>query len=190
MRRISCRRRSRAATAFPHLTLHLRETIPIRWCGVVSGDLDVILVALDRSGAGGRDASSFDDKFVLAARATKGKRPKATDYVAHEQLLLLEEGHCLRDQALSFAAVTPEHASFGPRASPPSCRWLPWLWDNPPAGDGGGERVHRRHRHPPHAFRGAEPAARSGLLGARPLRARQTFMPCDAAQDVTRRTKI
>jgi LysR family transcriptional regulator, hydrogen peroxide-inducible genes activator len=52
---------------------------------------------------------------VLAARASKGKRAKATDMLVHERLLLLEEGHCLRDQALSFCRlVTPEaRASFG-----------------------------------------------------------------------------
>ena len=38
----------------------------------------------------------------LAARASKGKRAKATDMLANERLLLLEEGHCLRDQALSW----------------------------------------------------------------------------------------
>ena len=57
----------------------------------------------------------FHDKFVLAARATKGKRTKAADMLTQERLLLLEEGHCLRDQALSFCRlVTPEaRESFG-----------------------------------------------------------------------------
>ena len=57
----------------------------------------------------------FDDKFVLAARIAKGKRAKASEMLAHERLLLLEEGHCLRDQALSFCRlVTPEaRESFG-----------------------------------------------------------------------------
>ena len=58
----------------------------------------------------------FDDKFVLAAPATRDKRARTTTtLLAHERLLLLEEGHCLRDQALSFCRmVTPEaRASFG-----------------------------------------------------------------------------
>lgn len=102
---------------FPHLTLHLRETITDMLVReLVSGDLDVILVALPIVAEPEVETLHlFDDKFVLAARATKGKRPKATDMLAHERLLLLEEGHCLRDQALSFCRlVTPEaRESFG-----------------------------------------------------------------------------
>ena len=101
---------------FPDLTLHLRETITdtlIR--ELVSGDLDLILVALPIDNPEIEKLHLFDDKFVLAARLTKGKRAKAADMLAHERLLLLEEGHCLRDQALSFCRlVTPEaRESFG-----------------------------------------------------------------------------
>jgi LysR family hydrogen peroxide-inducible transcriptional activator len=101
---------------FPDLTLQLRETITdtlIR--ELVSGDLDLILVALPIEDPEIEKLHLFDDKFVLAARLTKGKRAKAADMLAHERLLLLEEGHCLRDQALSFCRlVTPEaRESFG-----------------------------------------------------------------------------
>jgi LysR family hydrogen peroxide-inducible transcriptional activator len=101
---------------FPDLTLQLRETITdtlIR--ELVSGDLDLILVALPIQDPEIEKLYLFDDKFVLAARLTKGKRAKAADMLAHERLLLLEEGHCLRDQALSFCRlVTPEaRESFG-----------------------------------------------------------------------------
>jgi LysR family hydrogen peroxide-inducible transcriptional activator len=101
---------------FPDLTLQLRESITgtlIR--ELVSGYLDLILVALPIEDPEVETFHLFDDKFVLAARASKGKRAKATDMLVHERLLLLEEGHCLRDQALSFCRlVTPEsRASFG-----------------------------------------------------------------------------
>ena len=101
---------------FPDLTLQLRESITetlIR--ELVSGYLDLILVALPIEDPEVETLHLFDDKFVLAARASKGKRAKATDMLVHERLLLLEEGHCLRDQALSFCRlVTPEaRASFG-----------------------------------------------------------------------------
>jgi LysR family transcriptional regulator, hydrogen peroxide-inducible genes activator len=101
---------------FPDLTLHLRETITetlIR--ELVSGDLDLILIALPIQDPEVETLHLFDDKFVLAACATKSKRFKAADMLAHERLLLLEEGHCLRDQALSFCRlVTPEsRESFG-----------------------------------------------------------------------------
>ena len=101
---------------FPDLTLHLRETITETLVReLISGDLDVILIALPIVEPEVETLHLFDDKFVLAARATKGKRVKASDMLAHERLLLLEEGHCLRDQALSFCRqVTPEaRETFG-----------------------------------------------------------------------------
>jgi LysR family hydrogen peroxide-inducible transcriptional activator len=101
---------------FPDLTLRLRETITETLVReLVSGDLDLILIALPIVEPEVETLHLFDDKFVLAARATKGKRVKASDMLAHERLLLLEEGHCLRDQALSFCRqVTPEaRDSFG-----------------------------------------------------------------------------
>jgi LysR family hydrogen peroxide-inducible transcriptional activator len=60
----------------------------------------------------------FDDGFILATRATKRNqrlRHAKADMLAHHRLLLLEEGHCLRDQALSYChMVTPEaRNSFG-----------------------------------------------------------------------------
>jgi LysR family hydrogen peroxide-inducible transcriptional activator len=166
---------------FPDLTLHLRETITETLVReLVSGDLDVILVALPIDEHEVETLHLFDDKFVLASRAIKGKRPKAADMLTHERLLLLEEGHCLRDQALSFCRlVTPEaRESFGPRASPPSCRWWPMATASPSC-----RRWRWRARcigAPTSAScisRRQSPNARSGLPGARPLRARQTFMP-------------
>jgi len=101
---------------FPDLTLHLRETITETLVReLVSSDLDLILVALPIKDPEIETLRLFDDKFVLASRADRGKRLKATDMLTHERLLLLEEGHCLRDQALSFCRlVTPEaRESFG-----------------------------------------------------------------------------
>lgn len=101
---------------FPDLTLHLRETITETLVReLVSGNLDLILVALPITDPEIETLHLFDDKFVLATRAGKNKRARATDMLAHERLLLLEEGHCLRDQALSFCRLlTPEaRESFG-----------------------------------------------------------------------------
>lgn len=101
---------------FPDLSLHLRETITETLVReLVSGDLDLILVALPINNPEIETLHLFDDKFMLAARAMKGKHAKATEMLARERLLLLEEGHCLRDQALSFCRmVTPEaRETFG-----------------------------------------------------------------------------
>ena len=177
---------------FPELILHLRETITETLVReLISGDLDVILVALPIVDPEVETLHLFDDKFVLAARATKGKRVKASDMLAHERLLLLEEGHCLRDQALSFCRlVTPEaRKASGPRASPPSCRWSPmamasrfcrrWRWRARCTGVPTSASCTSRRR---------SPNARSVLPGARPLRARRTFMPfATLLKDVTRR---
>jgi LysR family hydrogen peroxide-inducible transcriptional activator len=104
---------------FPELNLQLRETITetlIHELG--SGVLDLILIALPIDDPELETLHLFDDKFVLASHATKNhkrSREAALDVLAHERLLLLEEGHCLRDQALSFCRlVTPEaRESFG-----------------------------------------------------------------------------
>ena len=100
---------------FPELSLQLRETITetlIR--ELVSGDLDLILIALPIQDPEVETLHLFDDTFLLAACSAKGKRAKA-DMLTHERLLLLEEGHCLRDQALSFCRLVTREAreSFG-----------------------------------------------------------------------------
>ena len=166
---------------FPDLNLHLRETITetlIR--ELVSGDLDLILVALPIEDPEIETLHLLDDKFVLAARATKGKRAKATDMLAHERLLLLEEGDCLRDQALSFCRlVTPEsRETFGATSLAtivqmvahgygmtllPRCRWR--------------ARCISGAISACCIFRRLNQNAKSGSPGARPRRARQIFMP-------------
>lgn len=104
---------------FPELSLQLRETVTetlLRELG--SGELDVILIALPIGEPELETLALFQDKFLLAVpagRDRKKKRVNASDLLATERLLLLEEGHCLRDQALSFCQqVSPEaRESFG-----------------------------------------------------------------------------
>jgi LysR family hydrogen peroxide-inducible transcriptional activator len=103
---------------FPELHLQLRETITETLVReLVSGDFDLILIALPIEHPEVETLYLFDDKFILAARVTKDRRARTAtpDMLAHERLLLLEEGHCLRHQALSFCRmVTPEaRESFG-----------------------------------------------------------------------------
>jgi LysR family transcriptional regulator, hydrogen peroxide-inducible genes activator len=103
---------------FPKLHLQLRETITETLVReLVGGDFDLILIALPIEHPEVETLYLFDDKFILAARVTKDRRARTAtpDMLAHERLLLLEEGHCLRHQALSFCRmVTPEaRESFG-----------------------------------------------------------------------------
>ena len=104
---------------FPELNLQLRETITSTLVHeLVMGDLDLILIALPIDDPGVETLYLFDDNFILALKATDENRnvKRATpSMVADERLLLLEEGHCLRDQALSFCRMLkPEvRESFG-----------------------------------------------------------------------------
>jgi LysR family transcriptional regulator, hydrogen peroxide-inducible genes activator len=90
----------------PDLDLRLRET-QTRYLveDLVAGRLDALLLALPIDNPELETKALFEDAFVLAL---PGSRPAPTAAVAtpaileRERLLLLEEGHCLRDQALSF----------------------------------------------------------------------------------------
>lgn len=66
------------------------------------GDIDFGLLALPVGSEEFATASVAVDKFVLALprhhRLAKGKSPVQLDVLRNEQVILLEEGHCLRDQ--------------------------------------------------------------------------------------------
>jgi LysR family transcriptional regulator, hydrogen peroxide-inducible genes activator len=91
---------------YPDLELHVRETQtqPLTQ-ELVEGKLDVLLLALPIVHPEVETLPLFDDRFVLALPAERrlSARVRATkDLIEHERLLLLEEGHCLRDQALTY----------------------------------------------------------------------------------------
>ena len=104
---------------FPDLSLRLRETVTETLVReLVSGDLDVILVALPIDDPAVETHFLFDDAFILATKATPdnaGVGAATQDMLAQDRLLLLEEGHCLRDQALSYChLMAPDlRQSFG-----------------------------------------------------------------------------
>ena len=72
------------------------------------GRLDVVLMALPWPIEGLSSASLFDDPFVLACRPdhrlARRKMVSPADF-AEEPLLLLADGHCLRDHALAACAL-------------------------------------------------------------------------------------
>ena len=104
---------------FPDLSLRLRETVTETLVReLVSGYLDVILVALPIDDPAVETHFLFDDAFILATKATPGNagvESATQDMLAQDRLLLLEEGHCLREQALSFChLMAPDlRQSFG-----------------------------------------------------------------------------
>ena len=93
----------------PNLDLHLRETQTHRLLQeLADGDLDLVLLALPADHPGVETLSLFEDRFLLAVPASRpiAKNVRATpDLVRENRLLLLEEGHCLRDQALAFCEL-------------------------------------------------------------------------------------
>jgi LysR family hydrogen peroxide-inducible transcriptional activator len=96
--------------AYPSLRLDMRETQTAVLIGeLVAGDLDCLLLALPIEHADVDTVALFEDRFLLAAPAGEPMPLRAlrADDVDQGRLILLEEGHCLRDQALAFCNTTP-----------------------------------------------------------------------------------
>ena len=71
------------------------------------GALDVVLLALPVEDHDLATLPLFDDPFLLAVPAGDNRPDNiriSLDDIDNERLILLEEGHCLRDQALAFCA--------------------------------------------------------------------------------------
>ncbi len=94
---------------FPDLDLHLRETqTHYLLQELIDGGLDVVLLALPVEHPEIETIKLFTDRFLLAMPKSRRitHRIRATpELLDHDRLLLLEEGHCLRDQALSFCSL-------------------------------------------------------------------------------------
>src|SRR5690606_25882695 len=74
-----------------------------------AGDIDVGILALPVSSEGLSERRLFDEPFIVAVpeqhELARRRSVKATD-LNGETLLLLEDGHCLREQALDICART------------------------------------------------------------------------------------
>lgn len=95
---------------YPQLQVLLHEDLTPRLLQLLSqGKLDLLLLALE---ADLGDVSSLPlgtDPFVVAVPANHrfAKRKRITEAdIAGEQVLLLEDGHCLRDQALKVCQTS------------------------------------------------------------------------------------
>lgn len=94
---------------FPYLQLFLQEDTTLRvYEKLMSGELDLILIALPYELRHVEKMTLFKDPFLLAYK--KGsqfiKSQKVTaDHLESESILLLEDGHCLRDHALSACKI-------------------------------------------------------------------------------------
>lgn len=88
----------------PGLDIHVRETLTARLLReVAEGRLDAAIVALPVSEAAFTEAPLFTEEFLLVRPSEEAGKPVPSSEMLREmRLLLLEEGHCFRDQALAF----------------------------------------------------------------------------------------
>jgi LysR family hydrogen peroxide-inducible transcriptional activator len=102
---------------FPGLKVELRETqTETLVAELMRGALDVLLLALPVQEVEAASLALFDDPFLLAVPRGDPRPDGATvhaDDVDLARLILLEEGHCLREQALAFCAGDRRDKSFG-----------------------------------------------------------------------------
>ncbi len=102
---------------YPQLRIELRETqTQFLLEELARGALDALMLALPLDQPEIETIGLFDDPFVLAVNAAD---PRATAVevdartIESEALILLEEGHCLRDQALAYCAGARRDQAMG-----------------------------------------------------------------------------
>ena len=98
-------------TAYPGLRLFIREDLTPRLVAALkAGHLDAAVIALPYSAHGVDHARIGDDEILAAAplgHPLAGTGPIAPGSLKAEDLILLEDGHCLRDQALAAFDIDP-----------------------------------------------------------------------------------
>ncbi|MEO9518565.1 MAG: LysR substrate-binding domain-containing protein [Paracoccaceae bacterium] len=101
------------------IDVHVRETLtPTLIQELLDGKLDTAIVALPVSEPSLTEISLFSERFVLVRPIGDADRPvPSADDLREMRLLLLEEGHCFRDQALSFCNIQSVLARDGLDAS-------------------------------------------------------------------------
>ena len=95
-------------SAYPDLRLEIREARTDELvAGLGRGELELLLLALEAPLGEVEKRPLFSDEFVLAVpakhRLATRKRVRESD-LAGESVLLLEDGHCLRSQALAVCS--------------------------------------------------------------------------------------
>src|SRR5579872_2469222 len=100
------------ARLHPDLDIHVRETLTQKLIQeIAEGRLDTAIVALPVSESSLTEIALFKEHFLLVRPGEdEGAPVPSRESLREMKLLLLEEGHCFRDQALSFCNL---------RSSPP-----------------------------------------------------------------------
>lgn len=96
----------------PSFRLQLRESVTAKLLDELhAGEIDAIVAALPIDDERLAQRKLFDDRFLIATSTndqTVLASPMTQDNVALDRLLLLEEGHCMRDQALAVCSHPPQ----------------------------------------------------------------------------------
>ena len=105
----------RLAQAHAELDVHIRETVTPRLIEELgNGQIDTAIVALPLSEPGLEEVPLFDESLMLVRPSKDAERPvPSPDSLREMRLLMLEEGHCFRDQALSFCNLQSALAREG-----------------------------------------------------------------------------
>jgi LysR family hydrogen peroxide-inducible transcriptional activator len=94
---------------YPMLELRIRETQTAPLVEeLLDGSLDLLMLALPLDRAEVETAPLMEDRFLLAlpkGRRFHGRAPDLSELMKNDRLLLLEEGHCFRDQALAYCQL-------------------------------------------------------------------------------------
>lgn len=91
----------------PGLDTHVREALTSKLIQeLLEGRLDAAIVALPVSEPSLTEVPLFEENFLLVRPSADEETPvPSSEMLSEMRLLLLEEGHCFRDQALSFCGV-------------------------------------------------------------------------------------
>lgn len=98
------------AREFPALELQLHEDITARLVEALrQGQLDIVLMAFPYKTPGLTVRALYDEPFLLACPQGRWPAPPPVklDQLKGRELLLLEDGHCLRDHALAACRLQP-----------------------------------------------------------------------------------
>lgn len=102
---------------FPKLRLYLREDLTHRLIAALkAGQLDAALIALPYDLAGLHYAHVADDELLAAVPANHpiaSEREATLEALEKEDIILLEDGHCLREHALAACGLKPPKAAPG-----------------------------------------------------------------------------
>lgn len=96
------------AQRFPDIDPRPREAVTQRLIDdLMEGRLDAAIVALPVSEPALEEVALFDEEFILVRPPEDADKPvPSAESLREMRLLLLEEGHCFRDQALSFCNMS------------------------------------------------------------------------------------